>query len=69
MIVVLTKADALRLPAFNQLRQAEGLSTEVAVSRTEDHAEQMLNKLKEKIEGQLNGCKYPPKAYLSLTSK
>ncbi|KIM53388.1 hypothetical protein SCLCIDRAFT_1222848, partial [Scleroderma citrinum Foug A] len=33
-----------------------------------EFAAEMLNKLRTRIESQLSGCKYPPKAYLSMAS-
>ena len=68
VIAVLTKADALNLAALSQLRD-EGLTMREAKSRVAELAAQMLSRLKVGIENQLSSCKYPPKAYLSMTSK
>ena len=68
VIAVLTKADALKLPALNQLMR-EGLAMREAKPRVGEFAAEMLRKLKARIESQLNGCKYPPKAYLSMASE
>ena len=40
-----------------------------AMSRIEDTAAQMLGKLRAKIESNLNGCMYPPKACLSVACR
>ena len=69
MIAVLTKADALKLPAFSQLRHEHGLTLQEARSKAEDLAACMLSGLKGKIESHLEVCKYPPKVYLSTASK
>ncbi|KAL4075049.1 hypothetical protein V8B97DRAFT_1666254 [Scleroderma yunnanense] len=65
VIVVLTKADALKLLALNQLMR-ESLTMKEAIPRSGELEGQMLTRLQTRIEGQLSGCKYPPKAYLSL---
>ncbi|KAL4073060.1 hypothetical protein V8B97DRAFT_1898987 [Scleroderma yunnanense] len=65
VIAVLTKADALKLPALHQLIE-DGLTMREAIPKAGDLAEQMLSELKMRIERQLSGCKYPPKAYLPL---
>ena len=67
-IALLTKADTLKYPAFNQLIR-RGLTREKALSMTKDTASQMLEKLKENIKDNLCRCNYPPKAYLSLACK
>ena len=69
MIALLTKADTLRFPAFHHLIREKSLTQREAMSRVEDTAAQMLEKLTRKIESKLSGCKYPPKAYLSLACK
>ena len=69
MIVVLTKGDALRLPALNKIMREEGLTMREAKPRVEEFAAEMLSKLRARIESQLSGCKYPPKAYLSTASE
>ena len=68
VIAVLTKGDALNIPAF-QLLKDEGLKGAEAMQRVPDVAAQMLSKHKLNIEGQLNGKKYPPKAYLPMASE
>ena len=69
MVAVLTKADALKLPAVNQLMKEEGLAMEEVMPRVEEYRLQLLDELRKKIESQLNGRKYPPKVYLSMASK
>ena len=66
MIVVLTKADALKLPAVCQLMREEGLTMREVMPRVEECALQLLDTLNKRIEFQLNGKKYPPKVYLSM---
>ena len=66
---MLTKADSLRLPALNQLMRESGLTMREARPRAGEFAAEMLSKLRTKIESQLSGCKYPPKAYLSVASE
>ena len=69
MIAVLTKADTLTLPAFQQLKR-EGLEIcQEILPRVADVASQLLNNLRGKIESQLKDSNYPPKAYLSLASE
>jgi len=46
-----------------------GLTMREAKPRVGEFAAEMLSKLREKIESKLNGCKYPPKAYLSMASE
>ena len=67
--MVLTKADALSLPAMSYLREEEGLTVKEARSKAADVAAQMLSRLKREIQSQLNGKKYPPKAYLPMASE
>ena len=69
MIAVLTKADTLKLPALNQLMREEGLTMREAKPRVVEFAAEMLKKLRAQIERQLSGCKYPPKAYLTMASE
>ena len=69
MIVVLTKADALELPALGQLMEEEGLTVKEAKPRVKELAADMSSKLRGRIESQLGGCKYPPKAYLTMSSE
>ena len=66
MIAVLTKADALKLPAVCQLMREEGLTMREVMPRVEEYALQLLDKLRKRIEIQLNGRKYPPKVYLPM---
>ena len=68
VIAVLTKGDALNIPAF-QLLKDEGLKGGEAMQRVPDVAAQMLSKHKLNIESQLKGKKYPPKAYLPMASE
>ena len=66
---MLTKADALNVSALHQLKK-DGLEVgEEILPRVEDVASKLLNNLKGNIESQLKDSKYPPKAYLSLTSE
>ena len=69
MIAVLTKADALKLPALDQLMEEEDLTVREAMPRVGELAAEMLSKLRVRIQRQLSGCKYPPKAYLSMASE
>ena len=69
VIALLTKADSLRFPAFHHLIMEEKFSKMEAMSRVDNTVMQMLGDLKGKIENKLNGCKYPPKAYLPLVCK
>ena len=69
VIAVLTKADTLKLPALNQLMREEGLTMREAKPRVVEFAAEMLRKLRARIESQLSGCKYPPKAYLTMASE
>ena len=55
MIAVLTKADALMLPALNQLMREKGLTMREAKPRAGEFAEKMLSKLRARIESQLSG--------------
>ena len=68
VIAVLTKGDTLDLPAFEQLED-EGLTVADAMPKVADVAAQILTQQKMKIESQLNGKKYPPKAYLPMASE
>ena len=70
VIAVLTKADALNVPAFHQLKkECQGICEELRVEDVTSTASQLLNNLRGKIESQLKDSKYPPKAYLSLASE
>ncbi|KIM68537.1 hypothetical protein SCLCIDRAFT_105948, partial [Scleroderma citrinum Foug A] len=66
VIAVLTKTDALRVPALNQYMREKSLTMKEAMSSTGEMAAQMLRRLRAKIESQLSGCKHPPKAYLEM---
>ena len=68
VIAVLTKGDALNIPAFQDLKD-EGLTMAEAMLRVPDVAAQMLIRHKLNIESQLNDKKYPPKAYLPMASE
>ena len=68
VIAVLTKSDTLNILAFQLLRD-RGLTIAEAMSRVPDVAAQMLSRRKLNIESQLNGTKYPPKAYLPMASE
>ena len=68
VIVVLTKADALKLPAAYQLMK-KGLTMAEAIPRAAGLAIQLLSNVRGKIESELNGSKYPPKGYISTASK
>ncbi|KAL4074914.1 hypothetical protein V8B97DRAFT_2022521 [Scleroderma yunnanense] len=67
VVVVLTKADALHVPALVQVMKDQGLTMREAKPRAQEVEIQMLDKLKVRIETQLAGCRYPPKDYVSLT--
>ena len=69
MIAVLTKADALKLPAVQELMEKGDLTMREAMPRVADLEAQMLSRLRGIIENCLSGSKYPPKAYLSMASK
>ena len=68
VIAVLTKGDALNIPAIELLKD-EGLTMVEAMPRVPGVAAQMLREHKLNIESQLNGKKYPPKVYLSMASE
>ena len=69
VIAVLTKADTLKVPAVHQLMREQGLTMEEAFPRVTDFAAHMLSELRRRIEKELNGSKYPPKAYVTMTSR
>jgi len=69
VVAVLTKADALKLPALNQLMRESGLTMREARPRVGEFSAEMLSKLRAIIESQLSGCRYPPKVYLSMASE
>ena len=68
VIAVLTKADALKMPAVQQLKEEQGLTTKEAMPKVADVAAHILSKLRRKVENDLKGCNYPPKDYVSMTS-
>ncbi|KIM62316.1 hypothetical protein SCLCIDRAFT_119883 [Scleroderma citrinum Foug A] len=68
VITVLTKADTLQGRAIGQLRD-EGMQMKEAFSRAGELAKQILIEARAKIESLLSGCKYPPKAYVTMASK
>ena len=65
VIVLLTKADAMWGEAIGQLRDT-GMQMKEAMLGAGELAKQILGEVSRKIRNQLNGCKYPPKEYLSL---
>ena len=69
MIVVLTKADTLKVPAVHQLLREQGLTMKEAMPKVANFAAQMLSELRRRVENVLNGSKYPPKDYMSMTSR
>ena len=69
MITVLTKADILELYAIGQLRNEQGLTMKEAKPKAPGVASQMLSKLRREVENELIGSKYPPKDYVSMSSR
>ena len=69
MIAVLTKADILELCAIGQLRNEQGLTMKEAKPKAPGVASQMLIKLRGEVEKELNSSKYPPKAYVAMSSR
>ena len=69
MIAVLTKSDTLKLPVVHQLMKEHGLTIKKAMPKVADFAAQMLNKLKGRLEKELNSSKYPPKDYVAMSSR
>ena len=65
VIVLLTKADAMRGVAIGRLRE-EGMQIKEAMLKARSLAPQILSHVRRKIKNQLDECKYPPKDYLSL---
>jgi len=65
VIVLLTKADAMRGLAIGRLRD-EGLQMKEAMLKARSLGPQILSEVRRKIKNQLDECKYPPKDYLSL---
>ncbi|KIM55621.1 hypothetical protein SCLCIDRAFT_1221021, partial [Scleroderma citrinum Foug A] len=66
VIVLLTKADAMEGKAIGQLRD-EGMQMKEAMLGAGSLAIQILSEVIMKIRNQLDGCKYPPKDYLSMS--
>ena len=69
VIAVLTKADALKVPAIHQLITEQGLTMKEAVSKVADVTVQILSKVRSRVENELSGSKYPPKDYVSMSSR
>ena len=70
VIAVLTKADALKIPALSQLMKEKGLTSwREAKPMVDEFVIEMLRKLRTRIESQLSGYKYPPNAYITMASK
>ena len=55
MIVVLTKADTLKVPAVHQLLREQGLTMKEAMPKVANFAAQMLSELRRRVENVLNG--------------
>jgi len=68
VIVLLTKADAMEGQAIGRLRD-QGMQMKEAVRRAGSLATEILSEVSTKIKNQLDGCKYRPKNYLSLSSE
>ena len=69
MVAVLTKADALKVPALSQYMREKGLTMREAIPNVGEMMAQMLSRLRARIESQLSGCKHPPKAYVTMACK
>ena len=65
MIVVLTKADAMKLEAIGQLRD-QGLTMKEARPQAGELAKQLVTEVKARIEEQLAKCKYHHNDCLAL---
>ncbi|KAI6132631.1 GTP-binding protein, partial [Pisolithus croceorrhizus] len=65
VIVLLTKTDALNLPAMEELLD-DGLEVEQADEKVAKKERELLGKWLVHIKGILDECKFPPKAYISL---
>ncbi|KAI6112066.1 GTP-binding protein [Pisolithus croceorrhizus] len=65
VIVLLTKADALNLPAIEDLLDS-GLEIDEAQEKAEEKERELLAKLLSHIKGMLAECKFPPSAYLAV---
>jgi len=68
VITVLTKADAFWVEAIGQLRD-ERVPMKKAKLRAGELADQLRSGARARIESQLSGCKYPPKAYILTACK
>ena len=68
VIVLLTKADAIRGQAIGQLRD-KGMQMKEAVLEAGSLATQILGEVSTKIRNQLDRCRYPPKNYLSMSGE
>ncbi|KIO04240.1 hypothetical protein M404DRAFT_143745 [Pisolithus tinctorius Marx 270] len=65
VIVLLTKADALYLPALRGFLD-EGLAIAEAKERAAEKQGELLDKWLDHIKQELGKCKFPPKEYVSL---
>ncbi|KAI5997703.1 GTP-binding protein [Pisolithus orientalis] len=65
VIVLLTKADALYLPALRGLLD-QGLAIAEAKERAAEKQGELLDKWLDHIKQELGNCKFPPKGYVSL---
>jgi hypothetical protein len=68
VIVLLTKADTLKLAAVEQL-QEKGCMWEEAVEKAVEEEGQILDKSLRNIQDALGSCKFLPKEYLTLTGE
>ena len=68
VIVLLTKADAMKGQAIGQLRD-EGMQIKEAILQAGSLATQILSEVSTKIRNQLSRCLYPPKNYLSMSGE
>ena len=68
VIVLLTKADAMRGQAIGKLRD-EDMEMKEALVEAESLATQMLSGVSTKIGNQLGRCRYPPKSYLAMSGE
>ena len=68
VIVLLTKADAMKGQAIGQLRD-EGVQMKEAMLGAGSLATQILGKVSTKIRNQLGRCRYPPKSYLAMNGE
>ena len=68
VIVLLTKADAMKGQAIGQLRD-EGMQIKEAMLGAGSLATKILSEVSTKIKNQLSKCLYPPKDYLSMSGE